>query len=73
MFGFDATDWFIFGFVCAAGLYLHAHPSDMNYATFCGLAVLWHGLRVYDQKHQDYNEDTSSDSPNAKPDVPPGN
>jgi hypothetical protein len=53
MFGFDATDWFILGFVVMAGLYLKQHPSDVNYATFCSLAVLWHGLRVYDQKHQD--------------------
>ena len=53
MFGFDATDWFIFGFVVCAGVYLRFHPSDMNYATFCGLAVLWHGLRIYDQKRAD--------------------
>jgi hypothetical protein len=53
MFGFDATDWFILGFVVCAGVYLRFHPSDVNYMTFCGLAVLWHGLRVYDQKRPD--------------------
>ena len=53
MLGFDATDWFILGFVIVAGVYLWVHPSDSNYVTFCGLAVLWHGLRIVDQKKAD--------------------
>lgn len=53
MLGFDATDWFIFGFVVFAGVYLWKHPSDGSYVTFCGLAVLWHGLRILDQKKAD--------------------
>lgn len=53
MFGFDATDWFIFGFVCVAGAYLWVHPSDVNFATWCGLSAAFHLLRVYDQKKAD--------------------
>jgi hypothetical protein len=53
MFGLDATDWFIFGFVITAAAYIWVHPSDVNYGIFCGLAALWHGLRVVDQKTQD--------------------
>ena len=53
LLGFDTTDWFIFGFVIFAGVYLWGHPSDINFATFSGLAVLWHGIRVYDQKRAD--------------------
>jgi hypothetical protein len=50
---FDLTDWFILLFVVTAGVYLWKHPSDLNYTTFCSLAVLWHGIRVYDQKRAD--------------------
>jgi hypothetical protein len=50
---FDLTDWFILLFVIFAGVYLWKHPSDSNFTTFCGLAVLWHGIRVFDQKRAD--------------------
>jgi hypothetical protein len=53
MFGFDATDWFILGFVMVAGVYLWVHPSDVNFATWCGLSAAFHLLRVYDQKRPD--------------------
>ena len=50
---FDLTDWFILLFVIFAGVYLWKHASDSNFTTFCGLAVLWHGIRVFDQKRAD--------------------
>ena len=50
---YDLTDWFILGFVVYAGTLVWRHFSDANFATFCGLAVLWHGLRIYDQKKAD--------------------
>ena len=53
MCGFDATDWAISAFVVAGGVYLWVHPSDVNFATWCGLSAAFHLLRVYDQKKAD--------------------
>ena len=53
MWGLDATDGCILGFVVIAGTYLWLHPSDVNFATWCGLSAVFHLLRVYDQKRPD--------------------
>jgi|HubBroStandDraft_5_1064220.scaffolds.fasta_scaffold39712_5 hypothetical protein len=49
----DFTDGLIVGFIVVAGAYLWVHPSDVNFATFCGLSAIFHLTRVYDDKKAD--------------------
>lgn len=48
---------FLTTFAALGATYLFRHPSDMNFATWMGLATIangiFHGLRVHDQKQAD--------------------
>lgn len=55
------TDYAVLGIVTCAWIastaYLFLHPSDVNFATWAGLAAtmggIYHWLTIYDDKKQD--------------------
>jgi hypothetical protein len=49
----DFTDWLIMGFIVAGAAYLWVHPSDVNFATWCGLSAAFHLTRMFDDKRPD--------------------